>query len=157
MKSAWVYWSVGAAVVLLLMAWLSSELLMKQIEKPQAAAVEPKAAASISTATAAVKKAVMNTVASAEAAVVTQVAARSVATNAAPEAAAAVPVKTVPRAPGFSDLRLQGIFSSDHPSAIISGQTVHLRDRINGALVVSIANSSVVLEYEGQRKTLVLR
>lgn len=69
-----------------------------------------------------------------------------------------VAVKAPPKEPSFSDLKLQGIFySSSKPSAIISGKMVHANDRVGGALVVEINRSTVTLDYQNQRKTLVLK
>jgi hypothetical protein len=73
-------------------------------------------------------------------------------------ASAPVPVKT-PAAPlAFSDLKLQGIFyAAKDASAIVSGVMVHENERVAGAEVVQITPATVVLEYKGQRRTLVLK
>jgi HD-like signal output (HDOD) protein/CheY-like chemotaxis protein len=69
-----------------------------------------------------------------------------------------VPVKT-PAAPlAFSDLKLQGIFyAAKDASAIVSGVMVHENERVAGAEVIQITPASVVLEYKGQRRTLILK
>jgi hypothetical protein len=55
-------------------------------------------------------------------------------------------------------LKLQGIFySARDASAIVSGVMVHENERVAGAEVIQITPATVVLEYKGQRRTLVLK
>lgn len=74
------------------------------------------------------------------------------------EPAVSEPATPAVKKPGFNELKLQGIlYSTSNPSAIISGTTVRLNDRVAGALVVAITPRSVTLEYQGERKTLALK
>ena len=59
---------------------------------------------------------------------------------------------------GIDDLKLQAIlFSSQHPSALISGKLVGLNELVAECRVLDISPSSVTLEYQHQRRTLTLR
>jgi putative nucleotidyltransferase with HDIG domain len=59
---------------------------------------------------------------------------------------------------GFDKLKLQAIlFSSQHPSALISGKLAGLNEEVFECRVLDISPSSVTLEYQHQRKTLTLR
>ena len=74
---------------------------------------------------------------------------------AAPEAVAARPTKPAPPAPG--EFRLRGIFySAANPAAIVNGEMVHKGDTVSGGHVVDIRPSLVIVEYQGQRKNLIL-
>jgi HD-like signal output (HDOD) protein len=54
--------------------------------------------------------------------------------------------------------RLNGIiYNSAHPFAIVNGETVSVGDKVNAATVVGIGQSTVTLEFKGQRKVLELR
>jgi len=54
--------------------------------------------------------------------------------------------------------RLNGIFYSvTKPSAIINGKAVCVGDVVSGATVISVGRSAVVLEVDGERKTLSIR
>jgi len=59
----------------------------------------------------------------------------------------------------FAELRLQSIFfSPGHPSAVISGRAVRPNDWLpDGAMVVDIGPSSVVLQFDSERRTLALK
>ena len=70
----------------------------------------------------------------------------------APAPAAPAPEKAKP------EYRLSGIiYTVAHPAAIMNGQTVYLGDWVDGATVVGIYRTHVVLQINGQRKTFVLR
>ncbi|HEV7926450.1 MAG TPA: response regulator [Verrucomicrobiae bacterium] len=59
---------------------------------------------------------------------------------------------------GFDKLKLQAIFfSSQHPSALISGKLVGVNEEVAECRVLDISPSSVTLEYQHQPKTLTLR
>jgi HD-like signal output (HDOD) protein len=66
---------------------------------------------------------------------------------------APAPVQTA-----LDKLVLQGIFySSDHPSAMISGQLAHLGEEVTKCRVLGITPSSVTMQYLDQRRTLTLK
>jgi hypothetical protein len=66
------------------------------------------------------------------------------------------PVAAKP-AMGFADLKLQGIFySASHPSAIINGQRVEPNQRLGGVTVLGITSSTVTVEYQNKKRTLIL-
>ena len=68
-------------------------------------------------------------------------------------AAAPAPAKTA-----LDKLKLQAIFfSSQHPSALISGQLASVDEEVAQCRVLDISPSSVTLEYLHQRRTLTLR
>jgi HD-like signal output (HDOD) protein len=86
----------------------------------------------------------------------------------APEMAAkspAIPIQVPSALPppaaaktGLDMLKLQAIFfSSQHPSALISGKLAGLNDEVAECRVLDISPSSVTVEYQHQRKTLTLR
>jgi hypothetical protein len=63
-----------------------------------------------------------------------------------------------PAKPAFPALKLQGIFfSRTKPSALISGQTLFLGDAIEGARVKAIEADKVIVEFQGESRTLNLR
>jgi putative nucleotidyltransferase with HDIG domain len=67
----------------------------------------------------------------------------------------APPVKPPPPAPG--EFRLRGIFySAANPAAIVNGEMVHKGDTVSGGRVVDIRPSLVIVEYQNQRKNLIL-
>jgi hypothetical protein len=87
-------------------------------------------------------------------------------TNATPEVAAQpAPTPTPTPAPAKAPaktaldlLKLQAIFySSQHPSALISGQLASVDEEVLKCRVLDISPSSVTLEYLNQRRTLTLR
>lgn len=84
-------------------------------------------------------------------------------TSAGPEAQAVPrPALAAPTPPppsdGFPPIKLQGVFlSSERPSAILNGKLVELNDRVAGARVVEISSSRVVIEFNGQQKTLKMK
>jgi HD-like signal output (HDOD) protein len=56
------------------------------------------------------------------------------------------------------EFRVNGIsYHTTHPLAIVNGKTVGLREKINGAIVVGIGRSTVLLEINGETKTLELK
>jgi HD-like signal output (HDOD) protein len=70
-----------------------------------------------------------------------------------PTSALPAPART-----GFDRLKLQGIFfTAEHPAALISGQLASVDQEVAGCRVLSISPSSVIVEYQHQRKTLTLR
>jgi putative nucleotidyltransferase with HDIG domain len=72
---------------------------------------------------------------------------------ASPEVAPTIQTKS-----NFSDFKLQGIFfSASHPQAIINGKTVQPGDRVGEAVVLSVKESSVTLEYQKQTRVLTLK
>jgi hypothetical protein len=76
-------------------------------------------------------------------------------------AQAPTPTRTPPPVPaklGFDRLKLEAIFfSSQHPSALINGQLASVDQVVADCRVMDIGPSSVTLEYQHQRKTLVIR
>lgn len=73
-----------------------------------------------------------------------KIATNSVATNASP----------VTTSPPF---RLNGIiYGVSNPSATVNGKAVYVGEKVNGATVLSIGRSEVVLEINGERKTVSL-
>jgi HD-like signal output (HDOD) protein/CheY-like chemotaxis protein len=63
-----------------------------------------------------------------------------------------------PSAPPAPEFRLSGIFyTPPRPSAILNGETVFVGDQVNGARVLTIGQTAVTLQVDGQRKTLTLR
>jgi hypothetical protein len=70
----------------------------------------------------------------------------SPATNVPP--AAAAPARNVE-----PEFRIKGIiYTSSRPSAIVNGRIVGLGDRVNGATVIGISQTSVTLLVKGQHK-----
>jgi len=66
------------------------------------------------------------------------------------------PVST--NATAFDSIKIQGIvFNSGHPVAIINGKTLDVGGRVNGAEVVSIEPSTVVLACQGEQRTFRLK
>jgi len=58
---------------------------------------------------------------------------------------------------GFPELRLQGVFyRPSNPSAVINSKTVYRGDKIDAVRIVAIGKSSVTVEWNGQRKVLVI-
>lgn len=67
------------------------------------------------------------------------------------------PSSPAPKAPAPPEFRLSGIFYTVlSPSAIVNGETVNVGDQVNGATVISIGRTAVVLQVNGKRKTYVL-
>lgn len=59
-----------------------------------------------------------------------------------------------PPKPEFPTLKLQGIFyRRTNPSALISGKTVFVGEKVQGAKVIEIDRQSVTLEFQGEKKT----
>ncbi len=159
----WVYAAVAAGVVIPVAIWLmvgsSSTTTPDTATAPLPAPTAPATAtttqsskpAATTTATTAANPAAANS-GSTPAMVVR---ARTASTTAAPTTVASkAPVTPV----AFADLKLQGIFyASKDASAIVSGVMVHENERVFGTEVVQITPATVVLEYKGQRRTLVLK
>ena len=77
--------------------------------------------------------------------------------NAAPPPVAAsppvAPVSPAPAPSAFDKVRLQGIiYRTTHPLAIINGQTVGVGDEFDGFKVAAIAQDSVTLQLNGERR-----
>jgi hypothetical protein len=63
----------------------------------------------------------------------------------------------VPPEVRFPDVKLQGIlFSPKRPSAIMNGELVRPNDRILGVRIVEIRPGTVTIEFQHQRKILLL-
>ena len=153
-KAQWTYWAAGAAVLLLVLVCLGVESLTNRSE-PVRARPAPSAAAQPVASVTPVQTASVKPV---PVPIATQVMASTPSTN-FPKIAPVSPfaAKPPPKEPGFGNMKLQGIFfSASHPSAIINGQRVEPNDRLGDVLVMDITSSTVTLEYQKQRKTLVL-
>jgi HD superfamily phosphohydrolase YqeK len=75
-----------------------------------------------------------------------------------PTVAVSAPAVIVPAPKSEPEFRINGIFyNTVHPSAIVNGKTVGLRDKVDGATVVGIGRSTVLLEINGQTKTCELK
>lgn len=86
------------------------------------------------------------------AAVVTPAPAPAPDTNTATAAADTAPAKR-----SFPELKLQGIFYRlRNPSVMINNQTLYKGDAVEGAKVVAIEREGVTLEFDGQKKTLLM-
>jgi len=55
------------------------------------------------------------------------------------------------------DFRINGIIYTSHPSAIVNGQMVVVGDQVGNATVLAIAQTSVTLQVNGQRKIYELK
>ena len=163
----WIYGSLGVAAVLVLLSWLGVQMLTSQLQKSNTAQTTATAKSpapgheEIQTAAnpnppAPEAKPVPETIPQANTTAVAKPAPSPAPTN----LASLIPtgmVSTRPdRMPGFPDMKLQGIIFSDTPAAIINGKRVQANDKFNGVLVVDIKSTSVTLEYQKQRRTLVL-
>jgi HD-like signal output (HDOD) protein len=78
----------------------------------------------------------------------------AVAATQTPSAPAPAPS---PAKTALDKLKLQGIFYSSHPVAMINGQQVSVDEEVSKCRVLEISESSVTLEYLNERKTLTLR
>ncbi|HXC99632.1 MAG TPA: HDOD domain-containing protein [Verrucomicrobiae bacterium] len=164
-KKRWVYAAVAAGIVIPSLVWLLSG---SSSTAPETAAAPAPAPASAPTTAAATKPAQSTPAASTASSAPTTtgsvlnptlvVRARTAATTTTTTTVAPLTVKG-PAAPvAFADLKLQGIFySSRDASAIVSGVMVHENERVFGAEVIQITPANVVLEYKGQRRTLILK
>lgn len=84
------------------------------------------------------------------------VAAKSPASPVAAPAEKPVTVAVEGAAPsGSPTLRLQGIYyRRSNPSAMINGHSAFLGDEVDGARVVAIERTSVIVEFKGQKQVL---
>jgi putative nucleotidyltransferase with HDIG domain len=74
-----------------------------------------------------------------------------------PKAAQEVAAQPAVTKPTFPALKLQGIlFSPQHPSAIINGALVRRNDRLDGARIVEIRQTTVTVEFQKERRILSL-
>lgn len=74
------------------------------------------------------------------------------AVTAAPATPPPAPPKT-----GLDLIKLQAIFGSKEPVALINGKTVKANQEVEDCRVLSITPNSVTLEYQNQRKTFAIR
>ena len=75
----------------------------------------------------------------------------------APIAAAPLPPQVTPPQAAFPTLKLQGIFYSlNKPAAILNGKMVQVNGTVAGARVLDIDRTSVLVEFQNQRRTLSL-
>lgn len=75
-------------------------------------------------------------------------------------ATTSIPATPIAAAPGSAapELKLQGIFYRlKNPSAMINGQTIGVGETVDGARVVSIERTAVVLSRDGRQETLRLK
>jgi len=150
-KNEWVYGGVGAVIALVVIGWLSFKLLISDSTKV-AARTAPEVVATANVAPVPVTPA--KPVPAPSPAPVVAAPTPVIAPHVETVVAAPAPVKP---ASGFADMKLQGIFySANHPSAIINGHRVEPNQRLGEVLVVGITSSTVTLEYQQRRKTLVL-
>jgi formate hydrogenlyase subunit 3/multisubunit Na+/H+ antiporter MnhD subunit len=84
--------------------------------------------------------------------------ARKVAPPATNEPSPPIPPEAVPVKPvGFPQLKLQGVaYKQTNASALINGRTYFVGDRIGETKLVSITETNVVVEWQGQRRELQL-
>jgi putative nucleotidyltransferase with HDIG domain len=166
-RSPWIYGSLAAAIVLLLLASLTFEMVSARNEKAQTAAAKSTAGDAPAPPERTAKEAAV-----AKSPVGAPVSSAFLTTNPTPtqtQPSASIPsanaggslvygsgAKFAGKFPGFPDMKLQGIIFSDSPSAIINGKRLQANDVLNGVLVVNITSTSVLLEYNKQRRTLVL-
>jgi HD-like signal output (HDOD) protein len=143
-RTQWIYAGVGTAFVVLLLAWLMTSLLSNKSDKLDSEQpVVARAREAAPNPAVPDLKPGNNGLDRTKAASVTNLAA---------------PGKVMPQQLLFSDLKLQGIFYSiAHPTAILNGKMVHPKDHLAGAEIVAIGPSSVTLEYQNQRRILVLK
>jgi putative nucleotidyltransferase with HDIG domain len=162
-EKKWLYIAMSSAVVILL-GWVGTQALVNHAAEPS-----PEPPPPIATAPPVIPKTAPPAPAQSDLQpVVAEPVAKPAAipapvpSNQAPVAAAINP----PPAPkpsakdlAFAELHLQSIFySANHPSAVISGQAVQTNDRLPaGAVVVEIRPSSVVLQFQQERRTLALK
>jgi HD-like signal output (HDOD) protein len=142
-RQQWIYAGAAAAAVVVLVAWLA----MSSGSKPasdDATVVRAREATSVQAPAPASPVVADNTA--------------SKPAPAAPAPAPAPVAKPAPQQLTFADLKLQGIFySAKNPTAILSGKMVRPNDRIAGAVVTEIGQTSVKLIYQDQIKILKLR
>ena len=63
-----------------------------------------------------------------------------------------------PKESAAPEFRLNGIiYTVARPSAIVNGKTVFIGEQVNGATVISISQTAVTLQIDGQRRTYDLR
>jgi HD-like signal output (HDOD) protein/CheY-like chemotaxis protein len=152
----WIGIGLGATAAMVLLARLAITSMTSPAEQPEVKTVAEKPAPPVKHEVAAVV---------APAKPVEEAKPASVLpTNSAPIAAAQTsPAPTnapAPAAPktALDQLKLQAIFySSQHPSALISGQLASVDDEVAKCRILDISPSSVTVEYLHQRRTLNLR
>jgi HD-like signal output (HDOD) protein/CheY-like chemotaxis protein len=155
----WVGIGLGLAAVIAVLAWLEIARLEHASDKPDAQAVAdsttPPVKHELAVVAAPTKLAEETKPAPASPTHAAPVAAVAPATNSTAVAAAPTPI---PAKTALDKLKLQAIFySSQHPSALISGTLASVDEQVAECRVLDISPSSVTLEYQHQRKTLTLR
>jgi putative nucleotidyltransferase with HDIG domain len=58
--------------------------------------------------------------------------------------------------PSFPEVKLQGIFYTSTPAVLINGKIVRVSETVSGVRIIEIKPKSVVLEFNGETKTLLL-
>ncbi|MGA2747542.1 MAG: response regulator [Verrucomicrobiota bacterium] len=86
-----------------------------------------------------------------------EIAAVTVAHNVAPPTVPPPGPRPPPEELAFNGIKLQAIFFSDHPCAMINNRTLHVNEEIAACRVLAINRSSVTLEHQNLRKTLTLK
>jgi hypothetical protein len=158
----WVGIGLGATAALVLLARLELMRLESQVEKPgdQKVAANPSLPVKHDVAAvAAPPKPVEAKPAPAPATNTVVASATPTApgpAQASTQSPAPVPAPT-PAKTALDKLKLQGIFYSSHPVAMINGQQVGVDEEVSKCRVLEISESSVTLEYLNERKTLTLR
>jgi HD-like signal output (HDOD) protein len=166
--SKWVGVGLGVTAVLALLAWLETKRLESRAEKHDVQEVVKKLPPLVKhdiVTVAAPAKAVEEPKPKPAPATTppAHVVSEMVAQPLPPATPTPVPAPTptahaAPAKTGFDRLKLQAIFfSSQHPSAMINGQLAVVNQLVADCRVLDISPSSVTLEYQNQRKTLVIR
>jgi HD-like signal output (HDOD) protein len=156
----WLGIGLGVSAVLVLLTRLEIGHLKHGAEKPafeEVVETQPPAGRQETAANVPLIQASVETKA---AAIPTNAAIEIPPTKAAPVIAAQPqPVKLPPpEKTAFDRLKLDAIFfSTQHPSAVINGQLVHVDQMVADCRVLDISPASVTFEYQHQRKTFTLR
>jgi hypothetical protein len=152
----WLAIGLGALAAMVMLARLEIMRLQSSEEKPEVQKVAEKPLTPVKNEVAAVvapaKPVAETKPASVPATNAALVAAAQPASTPAPTPTTALP-KTA-----LDKLKLQAIFySSEHPSALISGQLASVDEEVAQCRVLDISPSTVTVEYLHQRRTLTLR
>jgi HD-like signal output (HDOD) protein/CheY-like chemotaxis protein len=156
MRGAWKWLAIGfgACAVMVLLARLETMRLERAVEKPEAQKVAENPPPPVKHEMVA-SVAPASPVAETKPAPVPSPHAAPVAAAQTPSAPASAPA---PVKSALDQLKLQAIFySTQHPSALISGQLASVDEEVSQCRVLDISPSSVTLEYLHQRRTLTLR
>jgi HD-like signal output (HDOD) protein len=180
-RSSWV-WAGAAAILMLLILWIRTEREVSQIKQAYARTPAPQQAPAVVSATpapapVAVAPPQVAPVTPAVAAVEQPPASPATSeTVTKPQASPSVPEPTPAAAPATiatnvqpvsapppkkrapDDFRLSGIiYIGANPSAIVNGRRVSVGDWVDGATVVGIGRTTVVLDINGKRRAFELR